>query len=52
MSNYHPLEKQCFFDQCRELAQHKIVFRGQTIKVCTDHDKRYGHSHETGSKRP
>lgn len=51
MSGYIEVEKQCFFDQCRELARFNINFRGQVVKVCSIHDQRYGSSYEQGSKR-
>jgi len=51
MSPNIDLEDQCFFQECRYQAVAWIMYHGQRVKVCHVHDKRYGHSHETGSKR-
>lgn len=39
-------EDQCFFISCKNKKATLILFRGQRVRVCAEHAKRYGSAKE------
>lgn len=48
---YVDSRNQCYFKVCRYEAEKDIMFKGNLIKVCKQHARTWGTSHEAEQKR-